>query len=424
MSLEMSGQQEPLTDQIEAWLSGRSDLLADPYPFYARLRREAPIVSHGDIVLVSRYDDVEGILMDPRMSSRKNDTLLVDGQIDSLPEADRAVAREWKDFLSTRLSWTDPPDHTRRRRLQSHGFLPRQITGVEEYIVATTEQLMDAAEQRGGVDIANDVARQLPMRVLAHMLGVPDEDMGLIFKWSDDISVVDNYGFAKVPEKLPSLIAFRDYVEATIARRRAERRDDLLGALIEAEESGDTLTTSELTAAFYNLLLAGTETPAALITVGTYELLKHRDQWDLLCEDPAGSSAGAVEELLRWVAPAQRTRRVTREDVDWRGHRIPRDVAIYLLIGSANRDEDRFENAATLDILREDVRHLSFAIGPHFCLGNALARAEARVAFETMARRWPQMRLTAGNIEWRPNYTLRRPARLPVDVARRSPATA
>src|SRR6266536_3332842 len=170
---EMSTRVEPsLAELVTAYLEGDEAAVADPWPLYARLRREAPVHEHGDVVLVTRYGDVLQLLQDPRMSTRKYDTDLVDNQIASLSPADAEIAKEWLGFQKMILGASDPPDHTRRRKLQIHGFMPRQLNAVEGYVRATTGRLLDTLEERGRLDFVADFAYSLPMLVIAHMLGV------------------------------------------------------------------------------------------------------------------------------------------------------------------------------------------------------------------------------------------------------------
>src|ERR1700694_3332418 len=240
-----------LAGLISGWLEGRPELVADPWPFYARLRAEAPVIEQDNVILVTRYADVVEMIQDPRLSSHKRDNDQVAAQIASLSGADAEIAREWLGFQKNILGMSDPPDHTRRRRVQIQGFMPRQVSAVEDYVRATTETLLDEAEARGEFDFVADVAYQLPMRVIAHMLGVPDSDMPLIMAWSQDVGSISGRGLQHAPERAAGLRGFMDYVALTIEKRRAAPRDDLLGALIAAEEEGDKLSSKELNVTFF-----------------------------------------------------------------------------------------------------------------------------------------------------------------------------
>jgi cytochrome P450 len=411
-----------LSAQVGEFMEGGQQAVADPWPLYSRLRREAPVFFAGDVVLVTRYGDVLQLLQDSRMSTRKYDTDLVDSQIASLSPKDAEIAKEWLGFQKMILGASDPPDHTRRRKLQIHGFMPRQLNAVEDYVRVTTEHLLDRLEKDGEMDFVADFAYQLPMLVIAHMLGVPEEDMPRILSWSQDVGHVMGRGFHHAPERAVGLRGFMDYVTATVEARRTAPRDDLLGALIAAEEEGDKLTTQELIVSFFNLLFSGHETTTTLLANGMLAFLQHPDQWQLLCADPA-RAADAVEELLRYVTPVSWVTRVALEDVELQGQVIHRGPSIKLVLGSANHDPDHFRDPERFDIDRQDdARGLFFGKGIHYCMGNALARLEATAAFETMARRFPAIRQASDRLEWRPNPLMRRVAALPITVRPSAPA--
>lgn len=405
-----------LAGLVRAFHAGSEEVVADPYPLYARLRREAPVCEQDDITLVTRYADVLQLIQDDRMSARKGDTDLARAQIASLPAADQAIARRWFDFQTGILGMTDPPDHTRRRRLQIHGFMPRQLRAVEDYVVATTDRLLDAIEERGEVDFVAALAYPLPMLVIAHMLGVPERDMPRIVSWSQDVGVIQGRGYHHVPAHAAGLTAFMDYVADTVASRRTSPRDDLLGALIAAEEEGDKLSTDELVVSFFNLLFSGHETTTTLLAMGMLTLLQNPEQWRLVGDDP-GRAGDAVEELLRFVTPVQFITRVALEDVPLDGGVVRRGPSVRLSLGSANHDPEAFADPDRFDIDRQgDARGLFFGKGIHYCMGNALARLEAVTAFSAIARRFPGIHLTGEPLVWRPNPLMRRTQTLAVSV--------
>jgi cytochrome P450 len=407
-----------LSAQVGEFMEGAQHAVADPWPLYSRLRKEAPVYIEGDVVLVTRYGDVLQLLQDPRMSTRKYDTDLVDNQIASLSPKDAEIAKEWLGFQKMILGASDPPDHTRRRKLQIHGFMPRQLNAVEDYVQVTTDRLLDRLEQHGEMDFVAHLAYQLPMMVIAHLLGVPEEDMPRILAWSQDVGHVMGRGFHHAPERAAGLRGFMDYVTATVEARRSAPRDDLLGALIAAEEEGDKLTTQELIVSFFNLLFSGHETTTTLLANGMLAFLRNPDQWQLVCADP-GRADDAVEELLRYVTPVSWVTRVAMEDVELQGQVIHRGPSIKLVLGSANHDPDHFNDPERFDIDRQDeARGLFFGKGIHYCMGNALARLEAKTAFATLARRFPGVRQVTDSLEWRPNPLMRRVAALPVAVSR------
>jgi len=406
---------EPLDDQVVAWLGGREDLIADPWPLYSRMRRETAIFEIGDLMLVPRYADVLQLISDPRLSNRKFDNLLVKSQIDQLSGSDRVLAEEWADFHSNFLSATDPPDHARRRRLQMHGFYPRQLSRVTGYVEATVDRLLDAATAKGDFDFVADFAYPLPMLVIAHMLGVPEEDMGIVLKGSQDHGVVLGHGFHKVPEVAEGLWAFKNYVEDTIERRRREPKDDLLGALINAHYLDGQLSPIELTTSFFNLLFSGHETTTTALANGMLALLQNPGQWARLVDDENTIDA-TVEELLRFVSPVQSIMRTVPETFEFQDHVIRRGVLIRLLLGSANHDPDFFQDPDELNVGRpnDEVAHVVFGKGVHYCMGNNLSRLEMRAAFSRIARRTPRPQLASDEIRWNSSPLLRRVAALPM----------
>jgi cytochrome P450 len=405
-----------LAQLTDSFLAGSEEVVEDPYPFYARLRSEAPVFVHRNVVLVSRYDDIVALVHDDRLSNRKQETKKVAHELASLDANDAELGRTWVGFIGNFLSATDPPDHTRRRRLQQHGFLPRQLRSVIDYVQSTTDRLLDAASERGTFDFVADFAYPLPMLVIAHMMGVPEADMPKIVRWSQDVGAVQGLGLSQIREHGPGIQAFIGYVEDTIAARRRTPQQDLLDLLIAAEEEGDKLSSRELTITFFNLLFSGHETTTTLLTNGMLGLLQHPDQWRLVCEDPEMVEP-AVEELLRWVSPVQMITRVTRAAFDFSGGHIPADLSVKLLLGSANHSPDKFAEPDRLDMQREDeAKGLFFGTGPHYCMGGALARLEAQTAFRTIAGRFPDIQLAGESLQWRRNPLMRRVVDLPLAI--------
>ena len=404
-----------LTGLVAAFFRGREDLIANPYPMFARLREQGPVFRHQHMYLVVRHDDVAALIGDERLGSHDHNRVPTALAQVSDP-ADRPVVEEWGNFLVTFLAGTDPPDHMRRRRLQQHGFLPKQLRDVVAYTQAAMDSLLDRAAGRGSFDYFEEVAHVLPSQVIAHMLGVPEEDMDRVRDWTGAAGHVMGLGYQHVPEVIEDLRAYRAYVEGHIARRRGRpAEDDLLGALIAAEEDGDGLTPDELTVTFFNLIFSGHESTATAIVSGMHGLLTQPDQWAKLCADP-GLAPQATEEILRWVSPVQSITRYARVEVEIGGATIPAGSTVKLMLGSANHDPARFPDPDRLDIERPDSRSLVFGRGPHFCMGNALARLEIATALCTTARRFPDLRLATDRVSWRPNPLMLRPQRLPVAI--------
>jgi cytochrome P450 PksS len=391
---------------------------ANPYPFYARLRAEAPVYrttlpTRESAWLITRYDDAVAILRDERFVKDTANALT--------PQ--QAARQPWfrKLFkpLQRNMLDQDPPDHTRLRALVSSAFTPRLVEQMRERVQRLTNELLDVVQGRGHMDLIRDYALPLPATVIAEILGVPAADRHKFHRWSDAITsaAVSTWGLLKA---VPSAWALVRYLRKMIRQRRAAPRDDLLSALARAEEAGDRLSADELLAMAFLLLVAGHETTVNLIGNGMLALLEHPDQLAKLRDEPALIKP-AVEELLRYASPAETaTERYAREEVTLAGVTIRRGDMVFVVLASANRDERQFADPDKLDITREPNRHLAFGLGTHFCLGASLARLEGQVAVSTLLRRIPDLRLGVApeRLRWRRGLILRGLEALPVTFAR------
>jgi cytochrome P450 PksS len=393
---------------------GSPQFKANPFPFYARLRAEAPVhrmtlPTREDAWLVTRYDDVVRVLKDERFAKDTDNALT--------PE--QAARQPWFRTMFKPLKRNmldlDPPDHTRLRALVSKTFTPRLIEQMRDRIQALTDELFDKVQGHGRMDLIHDYALPLPTTIIAEMLGVPAEDRHKFHRWSNAVLSAGSSTWA-LWKAIPSVLLFMRYIRKFIKKRRASPRDDLVSALARAEEAGDTLSEDELLAMVFLLLVAGHETTVNLIGNGTLALLEHPDQLERLRDDP-GLIKPAVEELLRYTSPVETaTERYAREDVTVAGVTIPRGEMVFPVIASANRDERQFPNPDKLDLTREPNRHLSFGLGAHFCLGAPLARLEGQIAINTLLRRAPDLRLAVlpEALPWRRGLVLRGLEALPV----------
>ena len=378
---------------------------ADPYPFYRRLREQDPVhqTPLGFFVL-TRFEDVQTVLRDPRYGREGMEKLFTDvyGEVEQLPRS---------------MLFRDPPDHTRLRALVSKAFTPRVIEQMREHIQGIVDRLLDRVQGAQHMDVIDDLAYRLPVTVISEMLGVPEGDHEAMRGWSSDIArSLDAFGLPSDQEIVErgrvARRAVGDYFRRLVPERRGRPGDDLLSQLIAAEEQGDRLTEGELLATCVLLYIAGHETTVNLIGNGLLALLRHPDQMRRLRDDP-GLITGAVEELLRYDSPVQRTARLTHEDVELGGKRIDKGTMVVACIGAANRDPAQFTEPDRLDVGRRDVRHLSFGFGIHFCLGAPLARVEGQIALGAMLRRLPPLSL-AGEPTWRESSILRGLKSLPV----------
>jgi cytochrome P450 len=295
----------------------------------------------------------------------------------------------------------------------SRAFTPRTVQSLRPRIEAIVEEQLDSVAAAGRMEVIGDLAYPLPVIVIAEMLGIPAEDREQFKHWSDE--AIRTVGFSNDDDARRSLQAQRElraYLEPIVAQRRREPREDLISALVAAEDEGDKLTTSEVFATIILLLVAGNETTTNLIGNGLVALLAHPRQWRLLQDDPS-LIEGAVEELLRYDSPVQFTSRYPKDDVESEGHVFKAYKEIALVLAAGNRDPEQFEEPDRLDIARIDTHHLSFSHGIHYCLGAPLARLEGAVALSALAQRFPEMRL-AGAPERGDNLLLRGFRTLPV----------
>jgi cytochrome P450 len=386
----------------------------DPYPQYAALRAAAPVYQHPfGFWLLTCYEDVSWLL---RASLSVEDRNIAGGMFLQLREqmyGEQAVRRRGVSMLDR-----DPPDHTRLRRLVSKAFTPRAVQALQPRICDLVDGMLGTAEQEGRVDLVDALAFPLPFAVIAEMLGTPPADHERIRQLTG--TLVRSLEPVADPA-LASAIAAAD-TELTviaadmIAWKRAHPADDLLTALINAEDDGDVLDDEELIAQTLLLYIAGHETTVNLIAGGTLALLRHPAQLALLRDDPALID-NAVEELLRYDSPVQASRRITTEPVSISGIAIPAGAFVMASLGSANRDEGFWgPDAAELRLDRANARqHVSFGGGPHHCLGASLARFEASIALARLTARFPGLALD-GPVTWNGRINLRGPAHLPVSL--------
>jgi len=387
---------------------------ADPYPFYARLRADAPVwrttlPDKRAAWLVTRYEDVARVL--------KDDTFAKD-RLNAMDQ-EQLTKKPWiPGFLKPlerNMLDLDDPDHARLRALVSKAFTPRLIERLRGRVEALSEELLDAMERKGGAELVDDYALPIPATVIAELLGVPAEDRRKFHRWSGRLVSVSSG--RDMLRALPAALAFTRYLRKLIERRRVDPRDDLITALIRAEEVGDKLSEDELLAMAFLLLVAGHETTVNLIASGTLALLEHPEQAEALRRDPSLTKP-AVEELLRYTSPVElATERYARDDVEIAGTTIPRGELVLGVIGSANRDERHFEDPDALDITRDPNRHLAFGRGGvHHCLGAPLARMEGQIAIGALLRRLPHARLAVApeTLRWHRGLFLRGLDELPV----------
>jgi hypothetical protein len=395
----------PLVRTVREW----------PYPHYRTLRERDPVHRSRAIRgwFLFRHADCLAVLRDGRFSA------------DDRNYAGYATQRAWEvaDGLADPdvpeeppMLRRDPPDHTRLRRLVSKAFSPRAIEKLRPRVEELTDELLTTLGRRGQFDLIRDFAVPFPVTIIAEMLGIPARDFQTFKRWSDHLVGFLDPLASPGPEKLRRTVEeFRAYMSRLADLRRREPADDLLTALVQAEDAGDRLSASELDGTLALLLAAGNETTTNLIGNSVLALLRHPAELARLREEPDVAER-AVEELLRWDSPVQLTMRIPTETIDFGGVRFEKHQAVVTVLGAANRDPAAFANADVLDLGREPNEHLSFGYGIHFCLGAQLARLEGRVALAELARRFPDIRLATGRPRWRRLTFLRGVEALPVRV--------
>jgi cytochrome P450 len=354
----------------------------DPYPVYARLRREAPVHdSPLGFWMITRYDDVMALLRDERGSRelwRHNEQYLRNH-----PGATAA----WEAFIRNQVQFLDPPSHTRQRTLVSKAFTPRAIDARRPRVQQIVDDLLGATRSQGRMDVVTDLARPLPYRAICDLLGLPADDARIESSWITAIVrglstlvTVDDMRVAS-----DALGRVTGFVTGVIDQRRSRPADDLLTALIAAEDQGDRLSDDELVALVINLFVGGSETTMNLIGSGIFSLLRFPDQLARVRSDPSVMRS-TVEESLRFESPAQFQSRTTLAPIEVRGVAVPPGETLFLCLASANRDERRWREPDRFDISRADLQHLAFGYGIHHCLGASLARLETHVALDALVR--------------------------------------
>ena len=384
---------------------------ADPYPTYASIRdmgRLVPTMWGG--FLCTHHAEAFNVLRDARFSSSNRHQA---GYEQFRELVDQIGLSDLFGMFERLVLFADPPDHTRLRRLVSKAFTPKAVEDIRQRIAAIVEHQLDEAEAKGEMEIVEDLAFPLPVTVIGEMIGVPIEDHAQLRSWTAEaVKLLDpNDDVMSMLGATGSVREMRDYFDALVAKRRGDLGDDLLSALIAAEDEGDHLTHDELIDTTLLLFGAGHETTVNLISGGVLNLLRHPDQLARLQAD-ASLIGSAVEELLRFGPPVQFTGRTAVTDVELAGTPIPRGSELVVMIAGANRDPEVFADPDSLDIGRTENRHLSFGGGIHLCLGAPLARVEGQEAIGQLVRRFPSLQLVDDEVEWKPTTTIRGPARL------------
>jgi cytochrome P450 len=382
---------------------------ANPYPYYGAMLSGPPhqfAFGTMKFALVARYADVSAGLRDhEHMSS-----------VQPPPPPEMYQGR----FAGSRnMLNSDPPQHSRLRKLVSRDFTPRRIREMEPRIRQIAKELLDQVESKGEFDVMADLANVLPVKVIADMLGMPAELNATLKHWSDTLVTGDNKapGMPSPPEIVQVMDELGDYFAAEIEKRRINPGPDLVSALVAAHDGGDAMSEADLLSFVALLLVAGNETTTNLIGNGTLALGRNPEQLDALKRNPA-MIPRAIEEMLRYDGPVQSTVRFTKQPVQLGGTEIPAETFALMIIAAANRDPAQFKDPEKFDITRDPKDNLAFGEGIHFCIGAPLARMEARVAFEAMLARFPRLGLKDPALKpgYKGSYFLRGLESLPLAI--------
>jgi cytochrome P450 len=390
---------------------------ARTYETFAEMREHDPVLcqpgidGESMIWFVTGHDDVVRVLLDDERFVRDPALALPPDELErfttGLPEAFA--------FIDNHMLNKDGDDHRRLRRIVTQAFTPRMVERLRPRVQEIADELLDAVDPHGRMDLVEEFAFPLPMMVISELLGIPHDDRDRFREWSTPIVTP-----ALEPEELQRfgelMTEFVAYLRALFEQRRAEPREDLISALLQAEDEGDTLSEQELFSMVVLLIVAGHETTVNLIGNATAALLRHPEQRAQLERDPS-LIPRAVEELLRYDGSVERAlNRWAATDVELGGHTIRRGETVIVVLGSANRDGERFADPDVLDVTRDDLKHVAFGRGSHYCLGAPLARLEAEIALATLLRRFPRLRLEVepDELRWRPVPLFRSLVALPV----------
>jgi cytochrome P450 len=388
---------------------------ANPYALYKAVREKDPVMFtelRGGSWFFTSYADVAAGLKIPELSNARAGAFMT-----AMPPEARGDLQPLADTLSRWMLFYDPPRHTRIRKLMGKAFTQASIDSLRTRIERVTTELLDAVQKEGRMDVIKDLAYELPLRVIIELLGVPADKRKDFAVWSGNIGdllggAVPTLELARQTQR--SVVEMTEYLREQVKERRKKPADDILTTLISAEEDGETLTEDELYAQCVLLLFAGHETTRNLIGNGLYALLRSPDELARLRSDPS-LVKGAVEELLRYDTPVQMVSRVVTQDFEYAGRSIKKGQFGMMFMGAANRDPLVFPDPDRLDVTRKDVKHLSFAYGPHICIGAQLARLEGQIAFSALLERMPDLKLAEGaQPEFVMNLVLRGLKSLPV----------
>ncbi|MSP00594.1 MAG: cytochrome P450 [Acetobacteraceae bacterium] len=393
------------------------DVIADPYSYYGRLREHDPVHWNEKYELwaVTRFDDLVWLTRNHELFSSavfKNDPRPAYPAID---ESDLGLYEYVKNYQADQFIQHDRPEHLEMRRVMHSYFTPRQMEAWRPFVKDAVKELLDAAEEKGEMDIMRDLATPLPVMVIAQMMGVPASERGHVRELAEKLLYIGRGEYDRMKPLTEGMRGMIDYVSPLVDERLTNPGDDFISVLASGEKKG-VFTRHEVLVNTSLLLLAGHETTINLICNGALAFLQHPDQWALLKTDPGGLAKSATEECLRYDSPVKSIQRIATQDVEMRGKVLRKADRVRWFISSANRDPDAFPNPTAFDITRHPNQHVAFGSGTHHCLGATLARVEGQEVIKALAERFPNLHAKSEDLEYQPSITFRSLKSLPVNL--------
>jgi cytochrome P450 len=391
------------------------DVIADPYAYYGRLRDEDPIHWNDTYALwvITRHDDVTWMTRHNELFSSavfRNDPKPAYPAID---ESDLGLYEYVRNYQADQFIQHDRPEHLDMRKIVHGYFTPKAMESWRPFVVNAVKELLDAAEEKGSMDVMRDLATPLPVLVIAQMMGVPAEDRPYVRQLAEKLLYIGRGEYDRMPILTDGMKGMVEYVSPLVDERIAKPGDDFISVLASGEKKG-VFTRHQVLVNTSLLLLAGHETTINLICNGTLAFIQHPDQWALYKEDPVGRAKWATEECLRYDAPVKSIQRLASQDIEVRGKVMEKNDRIRWFISSANRDPNVFADPDKFDITRQPNPHVAFGNGVHHCLGATLARVEGQEVFKALAERFPGLQVEAEQLEYQPSITFRSLKSLPV----------
>jgi cytochrome P450 len=391
------------------------DVIADPYGYYGRLRHEDPVHWNDTYALwvLTRHDDVTWMTRHNELFSSavfKNDPKPAYPAID---ESDLGLYEYVRNYQADQFIQHDRPEHLDMRKIVHGYFTPKAMESWRPFVVNAIKELLDAAEEKGSMDVMRDLATPLPVLVIAQMMGVPAEDRPYVRQLAEKLLYIGRGEYDRMPILTEGMKGMVEYVSPLVDERIVRPGDDFISVLASGEKKG-VFTRHQVLVNTSLLLLAGHETTINLICNGTLAFIEHPDHWARYKKDPAGQAKWATEECLRYDAPVKSIQRLASQDIEVRGKVMEKNDRIRWFISSANRDPNVFADPDKFDITRQPNPHVAFGNGVHHCLGATLARVEGQEVFKALAERFPGLQVEAEQLEYQPSITFRSLKSLPV----------